>query len=502
MDKQPWENYNAAPFQPPEQESYPVGWKEAIFGGAILLLSFLLWNCLLYAGANLGFAVAAIGCIVCGTLYLVRSGHRITGYSGALLLLSLSIAAGIPRSDDGFVKFVCICFLLVSTNLAFCLLAGQNRRDAASVRSLLDAPRAALGMGIGHSPQVFRGMKEGFQRSGELGKKSGAFLLGILLAVPVIAIMVPLLTSADAAFDGLVALLPEFEFSELIATLLFGSACGCVLFVRGVALHRAPKQQATENQFRGISAITVNTVLSAVAALYGVYLFSQLAYLSGGFAGILPEGYTLAEYARRGFFEMAVLSGGNLLVMVLGLGLVKKEKKAPLATRLLCLFVGIVTLFLIATASAKMFLYIGSYGLTRLRVLTQIIMLFLAVTTVTVSAWLFLPKLPYMKVVLLAALLIGSATLWADVDTQVANYNVNAYLSGKLETVDVTYLYFDLGNGAVPALMRLAEEAPDDRIALSAENYLEKRKNNLPEEDIRSWNYVNHKTKICLTPEA
>lgn len=492
MDKQPWETYDAGQLQTPEFESYPVGRKDGIFGGVLLLLSFLLWNCLLFAGANLGFAVAAVGCILCSALYLHCSGHRVSGYSGGLLLLSLSITAGFARSDDSFVKFVCVCFLLVSTNLALCLMAGQNRRDAGSVRSLLDAPRAVLRLGVGDSPQVFRGLKAAFRRSGDVGKKGSAFLLGLVIALPVIALMLPLLIRADAAFDGLMALLPEFEFSEFFATVLFGTACGCVLFVRGVALHRAPKAPAATRRLRGISEITVNTVLGAVALLYGVYLLSQLAYFSGGFAGILPEEYTLAEYARRGFFEMAMLSGGNLLVMVLGLGLVSKEKKAPIATRLLCLFVGIVTLFLIATASAKMFLYIGSYGLTRLRVLTQIIMLFLAVTTLTVSVWLFVPKLQYMKVVLLVALLLGSAVLWTDVDTQVANYNVNAYLSGQLENVDVSYLY-RLGNGAVPALARLAEESPNDRVALAAKNYMQQKLAQMPEGDIRDWNYVNHK---------
>jgi hypothetical protein len=58
-------------------------------------------------------------------------------------------------------------------------------------------------------------------------------------------------------------------------------------------------------------------------------------------------------------------------------------------------------------------------------------MLFLAVTTVVIMVWLFIPKLPYMNVVVLAALLIGAVTFWADIDTVVANYDVDAYLSGK-----------------------------------------------------------------------
>jgi hypothetical protein len=175
--------------------------------------------------------------------------------------------------------------------------------------------------------------------------------------------------------------------------------------------------------------------------------------------------------------------------MSLAVGLVAKEKTAPLFTRLLCLFLGLVTLFLVASASAKMFLYIGSFGLTRLRLLTQVIIFFMGITTVAVSVWLFVPKLAYMRVVLIAALVIGVAVAWADVDTMVARYNVNGYLEGRYVSIDVEYLD-RLGNGAVPYIAQLTE-VPDPILS-------EKAKNALPApaqvdwEDFRDWNYVNY----------
>ena len=239
---------------------------------------------------------------------------------------------------------------------------------------------------------------------------------------------------------------------------------------------------------RGISPLTVNTLLIAVCLVYCAYLVSQLAYFTGGFAGVLPEDFTLAEYARRGFFEMAWLCAINLSIIILSLSLCKKEQ-APLFTRLLCLFIGIVTLFFVCAASAKMILYIESYGLTRLRVLTQVVMVFLGIVTILASVWLFVPKFAYMKAVLSTALVIGAAVSWADVDTQVAKYNVNAYLSGKMETVDVHYLT-SLGHGAVPYIEKISLEAPDKAVAEEAKALLENRWI-AKAEDFRSWNYVN-----------
>ena len=495
----PWQPYEPDNIPPTEQPAFPTGKREVIFGGLLLLSCLALCNFTLFGGFNLGFAIAVILCILCSFGYLLAAGCRPNAYSCCLLGLSIIIAAAFARTDDSFIKFVMDCFLMVSINLGLCLMAEQNLRNPGTVSSLLDSPRAFFRLGIGRIPEAARGVGQAFRCSGSIGQKGGAFLLGICIAVPILAIMIPLLISADAAFDGLIALLPAFDFAELFATVFFGVLLTCVLYVRGVALRYNPKETAKEKKQKGLPAITVNTVLSAVCLLFSVYLISQLAYFVGGFAGILPEQYTLAEYARRGFFEMAALCVVNLAVIVLSLGLVHKENRAPFATRLLCLFIGIVTLFLVATASAKMFLYIDSYGLTRLRVLTQIIMLFLAMTVIHLMVWLFVPKLPYMKAIILTALIIGAVTIWTDVNTQVARYNVDAYLSGKLDHVDVTYLK-NLGNSAVPQLARLAESAPNFQIARIAQTYLNAYDKKTG--DIRGWNYVNHAAQQHLPEQA
>jgi hypothetical protein len=208
--------------------------------------------------------------------------------------------------------------------------------------------------------------------------------------------------------------------------------------------------------------------------------------LFGGLSGILPEGYSLAEYARRGFFEMATLCGINLAVLVIALRSVRRRGETPLATKLLALLLGCITLFLVATASAKMFLYIGSYGLTRQRLLTQIIMLFLALSTSVVMVWLFVPRLPYMKVIILLALGIGAVVIWTDVDSTVARCNVDAYLCDQLKHIDVFHLS-TLGSGAAEHIARLAEEAEDPAVVQAAKQALSQY--TLETGDLRSWNW-------------
>ena len=446
------ENYT---FPAPHLKWLNAGNRELIFGFIALILGLFTANMVIFGGFRLGFAIGGV-LMVCLTWgYLHRCGFKAKGYTAALLGLSLVIAAGFGWSADSFVKGWLFLFLLAGINLAFCLMAGRNRFTPGSARSLFDAARTWC-LGVERMGMAGRGIKIAFRSGGALTQRSGAVLAGLGIAIPALAVVIPLLISSDAAFEGLVGLLPDFDLFEIVATAVAGGILALFTYARALALSQDAVPDPGDAQPRHLAVLTMNTALGAVCAVYLAYLFSQLAYFVGGFSGILPEGFTRAEYARRGFFEMTCLAGINLALMTFGVGKVRRETRAPASTRALCLFLGVVTEFLAASSAAKMVMYIGTYGLTRLRVLTMVIMVFLGITTALVSVWLYVPKLQYMKSVMLMALAIGAAVLWVDVDTQVARYNVDHYLSGDLKTVDTAYLA-TLGPGAVEHVEKLTD---------------------------------------------
>ena len=481
-------------YTPPEKPKYPVGKRELLFGVFTVILSVLLWNSILYGGLHLGFALYSLGLLGCGVWYLKGSGCRFGRYETALLAFSALLTAGFARSDDAFVKAVALLFSIFAANLSFCLAAGQNRRGRDSFGTLFDAPRAFFRFGFGGMGAALRSLEDARKRSGAAGKKGSAAVLGIVFTVPMLAVMLPLLIRSDAAFEGLVNLLPETDWTEPFLSLGYGLVAAWVLFARGLNLRHREKEGPASGAARRLSPITANILLGAVCGMYLAYLFSQLAYFSGGFLGILPEDYTLAQYARRGFFEMAWLSAINLGLILLGTGLVEQEKGMH---RWMCFFLGIVTLFLIATASAKMLLYIGSYGLTRLRVLTQTVMLWLAITTVLVCLRLLLPRIACMKAVILTALVVCSSVLWLDVDATVARYNVRSYQEGRLETVDMYHLS-GLGTGALPYIAELTKDS-DEEVARSASAILYQADPDAG--NLRSWNYSRARAASLLSSD-
>jgi hypothetical protein len=139
-------------------------------------------------------------------------------------------------------------------------------------------------------------------------------------------------------------------------------------------------------------------------------------------------------------------------------------------------------------------------------VLTEVIMFFMGITTLVVCCWLFIPKLPYMKVILVTALLIGAVVAWTDVDTVVARYNVEAYQSGKLETVDMEHLE-SLGYGAVPYIAQLRKDS-DPAVSKAAWDIYFSYRNWDREmtsgkiKDFRYWNYAQAVADSYLPPEV
>ena len=499
----PWSDMGSQPVTPPPVKktfTLPTGGKELLYGLLSLLCGMMLCNFVIFGGFELGFGIAMCCYILCAAGYLLAAGGRLSLYSALLLLLSMGISAGFGRSDDGFVKFVMVCFLAVSVNLGLCLMAGQNRRSCGGAGSLLDAGRTVFSMGYGQFPKALGGLFGSLRIRGSLARIIGSVALGLVIMLPVLGIVLPLLIKADAAFENMMKIMPEINMKETIVTVLLGIGVFIILYARVVALARREKAEpAAKGSGRGLNKITMNTVLIGVCLVYMLYLVSQLTYFVSGFAGSVPQEYTMAEYARRGFFEMAWLCAINMGLILLAVSLVRKSgAKAPLSTRLLCLFIGLVTLFIVAAASAKMLTYIGGYGLTRLRVMTQLIIIFFGLMALTVCVSLFLKKPRYMPVLLIGALLIGGSAFWVDVDTLVAAYNVKAYQTGVLETVDVAYLG-TLGNGAVPQIAKLVDDQ-DPEVAKAARRAV-RYSTSYDWDDFRDWNYAKWKAKPHILEE-
>ena len=197
-----------------------------------------------------------------------------------------------------------------------------------------------------------------------------------------------------------------------------------------------------------------------------VFFISQWDYYTLAFYGVLPDGYSYAEYAREGFFQLCAVSTVNLLMMLGCTWFIRLHGKiSRIILKVITIANSVCSLILILTAASKMYLYILEYGLTPLRVYSSWAMIVLAVIFLLFIAKQINDKLPLYSLCIVCTTILFLALCICDPDTKIATYNTNQYISGNLERVDIDLL-IDLGDSAVPALVNLYDfyhNLPEDQ---------------------------------------
>lgn len=465
-------NGNSIPkWTPPPKRVFPVDGADRVFALETILCAVGAANGLYRGGVNAAFAIFMVLFMGFALRYMVKTGSAgADKYGMTISVLAGVVALSFLRNSDGGLKFLLFVLVVGAFPLGLTILAGKNQRDPGEITTILDSIRTIFVRGFGDSGVAMSSLVKARSENSTRKARFWNVMKGLLIAVPVLLILLPLLASADEAFAQVLRMLPDIELDGVIFSLILGGIAFLPLFGMGMSLRHEPKAVNAEKSSGGILAsATVNTVLICVCVVYVVYLVSQLAYFFSGFLGLLPAGYTAAAYARRGFFEMAAICAVNLGIIALAAWLVRKEEGISGLTRGLCVFISGVTLFLVGSAFSKMFIYIGSYGLTYKRVLTSLFMLWLALAVILAAMNLF-RKLPYMRILVVAALCIAALVSWAGLDTVVAKYNVEQYLAGNLDAVDVDYLD-DLDDAGIPYLAELLDSS-DETVAWEARETL------------------------------
>ncbi len=481
----PYEPSKVESLPPQSPRTYPQGpLKQAgstadmIFAGIFLLLSLLCVNFCFYGSSGLFLGISAICIYLCGVVYLFPRRRHFGGYGCISLVLYILCALSLSVSDSLRVKLPVLGAMMVLSSLTVMELMDLRRYPAGGLVSALDWLVCFLIKpieGLGElSYALFH--KESVQGKEEK-RNIGPLLLGVGCAIPVLLVVIPLLTRADAAFTNLLNKITGNGSTEPYVTLLFG----VILFFLYFGQHFSARYREKDMPLslaprKALDTTILISFLSAICLIYVLYLLSQLAYFFNAFAGLLPEDFTFAEYARQGFFEMVFVCLINLLLLLLTLAKARKDRgkkrdREPAILRIFSIFLCLFSLVLIVTAMSKMVLYIRHYGMTHLRLTTSVFMIFLTVMFCTMLLWIFLRKIPYMKVAVITATLLIAALGFANPSRVVAKYNVEAYLSGKLESIDMETIEDLNVNSAVPYVWQLRND-PDEAVRKSANKLL------------------------------
>lgn len=200
---------------------------------------------------------------------------------------------------------------------------------------------------------------------------AGVAVRGTFIAAPALVVFGSLLTSADPKFGHLLRDLIAFDVRELFAHIVITAivAAVCAGFLRSVVLSGPMPSIASEERTLYLPSAETNFALGLVNLLFAAFVAVQFRY----FFGVASS--SVADYARRGFFELVWVVALVLPMLLVAEWLVREKKLFRVMAGIQVALVFVIA----ASAYRRMQLYRDEFGLTRLRIFTTVFMIWLAV---------------------------------------------------------------------------------------------------------------------------
>ena len=294
-------------------------------------------------------------------------------------------------------------------------------------------------------------------------------LRGLVIALPVVALFAALLSSADVVFgkqlDDLIKLFKLEDLPEYIFRLVYILVIGYAL--AGVVLHAAAESKDAKligedkpilPPFLGFIESAI--VLGGVITLFAAFVVIQFQYFFGGHANINVEGYTYAEYARRGFGELVTVAFFALLMLLTLSSVTRRETDSQ--RRIYSGFgVALVTLLLVMLLSAyqRLGLYEAVYGFSRLRAYTHVFLVWIGLLLVaTIVLEILRKERMFAFAALIASFGFAASLPILNVDAFIVQQNIKREVEGialkDKDRVDLDAGYFvQLSDDVIPGLI-------------------------------------------------
>lgn len=268
-------------------------------------------------------------------------------------------------------------------------------------------------------------------------------LIGIAIAFPILIVVMILLVHADAVFGDLMLKIFHLDIApeKVIGIVLtfvyavFASYCG-IRYLGKQSIEAASKDM------RRWEPVIANTILALVSIVYLLFCFIQIFSLFLGQMQ-LPEGYTYAQYAREGFFQLLFVCLINVGLVLFMMGCFKENK----IKKILLIVISACTYIMIASSAYRMCLYIREYHLTFLRVFVLWMLALIAVWLGGIIVQIYREGFPLFRYTIVIVTIFVFAFGIAKPDYWIAKYDV-AHLTNPQDT----YYLSGLSTDAAPAI--------------------------------------------------
>lgn len=388
---------------------------------------------------------------------LPPKGARERGFQFFLMGSILAISLTFVLFDNRGLRFTNSAVLILLTGILFLQRIGVERCSVGEKGFLPEVfmgyflrPFTSLVDMFEEGKRVFvKSKAEGDVSSTKNGRVILQIGIALLVGIPLILFLTGILMASDqifeewfeGAFEVIADWLSFGTVNRIILTLVLLPFSASVLFgyAKRSVSNRRFKEEKVEKPVL-IPAFSAITLLVLINALYLLYAVVQSVYLFGAWSGNLPGDLSYAEYARKGFFELAFISAINAIMILAAIRYTQRGAKTGRTVRVLSILLIVLSFVQLFSAFRRMTLYISAYGLSEDRFLVSGFMVLVGILFIMLGIREFSERFPLLKASLIAGILALFLVNACVPGRIVASYNVRQYLNGELDSLDTRYL--------------------------------------------------------------
>ncbi len=445
-----------------------------------------------------GVSVTIYGVLVLGMLFWFTRSRQLNFKPAQWFVLPYLIFIFVPMlRANGFVDFLNALGALGMYLLMVRAVTLDNINNFSLADYFFTAvlwPFKFLGRGFGALFSLLRGAQ-----NVQLGK-SRQVLIGVLTALPVLVFFGILFAAADLAFRQFIANtfawhLPDTLIPQVVVIIIIFILC---MGLFAYLFNPSDKISGELSELLNIASplgnengenrkIEIAVFLFLIAALFLLFILFQMHYMFGGAINISFAGYTYAEYARKGFWELLIVAFSTLLIL---LSVDHYTSKLAARTKwfiLPALLIAAEVMVIIISAFQRLALYQAAYGMTEMRLYVFGFITFLAAIFVLLAIKLIQNK-PHAffalgTIIILICFFVGMDIL--NPDKYVAQKNLTQFAG--TDKLDAKYL-LSLSADATPVILEKFNPTTEEDKQLQRD-YIEKSKQKLPKTE--SWQSYN-----------
>lgn len=367
-----------------------------------------------YVAGTIGFAV-----------YTIRKSG-ISWKGEHILTLAASLMLGISNCFTDNAKIIAMNKVWLFVLMAYFLLAvyfdTKSWQLGKFLKSILRLAVGSIGKMFSFFPDTQAWLEK---HKGTKNSRALYVLAGTGISIPLIAVVLVMLSSADMIFrESMRVLFGNLDGWDVIccifwSAVMFFFSYGMASFLEGRELSETAGDHRKGQPVIAISATAV------IAVIYIYFCVIQVVYLFAGY-GTLPAGYTYAQYARQGFFQLLFICLMNLVLVLIGIGFFRESR----VLKGILLVISGCTFIMTASSAYRMLLYISVYYLTFLRIFVLWALGVIALLLMGIIGKTLKNSFPLFRYGLCVITVCYLVLSFGQPDYWIARYNISAYLEG------------------------------------------------------------------------